>query len=164
MQIRRLSSIPGRHGLWVLTLVIVLISGGCASIGFQRPAGDVGWNTDYENALSPHTQLALGVMEALEGGDLPAQDGRLLADRWELLAETIAANAPEEQINRDRLMLETLLDASFIAEVKERRYTRWDLMKFMRASGMRIPAGGPGSINPDLVAARHTVERLKSRP
>jgi hypothetical protein len=164
MQTRRLSSIPGRFGSWALALAIVLTTGGCASIGFQKPAGDVGWNTDYENALSPHTQLALGLMEALEGGHLPAQDRGLLADRWEVLAETIAANAPDGQINRDRLMVEALLDASFIAGVKERRYTRWDLMKFMRASGMRVPAGGPGSINPDLVAARHTVERLKSRP
>jgi hypothetical protein len=158
------SSVSDGRGVWAFTLAMALITGGCASMGFQEPVADVGWSTDYENALSPHTQLALGFMEAMEGGQAPTRDRVLLAERWELLAHGIAASAPDDQINRDRLMIEELLDPHFITEVKERRYTRWDLMRFMRASGMRVPAGGPGSINPDLIAARHTVEKLMARP
>ncbi len=142
--------------------VAALATAGCMGPAMGPAMQDSGWQTEYEDALSPHTQLALGVMKALKEAPerVPAASRPELARRWQALASLIEAKAPPADINGARRGVEALLDPALLTEIKEERTTRGDLMGFMMSSGVRLPKGGMASLNPDHVAAVKTVEAL----
>ncbi len=135
---------------------------GCMGPAMGPAMPDTDWQTDYEDALSPHTQLALGVLKVLkeEPERVPAARRAELAQRWQALAKLIEAKAQAADINAARRTVEAMLERELLDEIKEERTTRGDLMGFMMSSGVRIPKGGMSSLNPDHVAAVKTVEAL----
>ena len=133
----------------------------CAAPEFSPTVADSGWNTSYKDALSPHTQLALGVMEKIKKGDRSFGNSSELAKKWTKLADDIDAGASDAVINQTRRDIESLLGRDLVAEIKKKTYSRGDLMGFMLRSGMSIPRGGPSAMNPDLVAAEKVVSMLK---
>lgn len=142
--------------------MIALATTGCMGPAMGPATSDAGWQTDYEDALSPHTQLALGVMQTLKETPelIPPASRPELARRWEPLAKLIEAKAAPEEINRARREVEALLDRDLIAQIKDEQRTKGDLMGFMMSSGARIPKGGMASLNPDHVAAVKVMEAL----
>lgn len=145
-----------------LASATALTSTGCMGPAMGPAMQDAGWQTDYEDALSPHTQLALGVMRVLkqEPDRVRVAIRAELARRWQALADLVEAKASATEVNAARREVEALLDPELLAEIKDERTTRGDLMGFMMSSGARIPKGGMASLNPDHVAAVKTVEAL----
>ncbi|MDT3707787.1 MAG: hypothetical protein ROZ09_13270 [Thiobacillus sp.] len=145
-----------------LASTLMLATTGCMGPAIGPATPDTDWQTDYEDALSPHTQLALGVMQTLKETPelIPPASRSELAHRWEPLAKLIEAKAAPEEINRARREVEVLLDRDLIAQIKDERRTKGDLMGFMMSSGARIPKGGMASLNPDHIAATKTIEAL----
>lgn len=141
---------------------IALTATGCMGPAMGPAIPDTGWETDYYDALSPHTQLALGVMTALkEAPDLVPLGSRAeIARRWQKLADLIGAKAPPAEISSARREVENALGHELVAKIKAERPTTGDLMGFMMSSGTRIPKGGMKSLNPDHVAALKVVEVL----
>lgn len=142
---------------------LALATAGCMGPTMSPVVPDAGWNTNYEDALSPHTQLALGVMQALKDdpGAIPSGNRAEIARRWQKLANLIETKAQPADINSARLEVEHALGENLIAKIKAEQPTRGDLMGFMMSSGARIPKGGMASLNPDHVAATKAVEALK---
>lgn len=153
-----------RKSLFPVTLagMLILAAGGCAGPAIRPAMPDTGWNTNYEDALSPHTQLALGVMQALkdEPEAIPAGKRPEIARRWQALADLIKADAQPADISHARRDVEAVLDKSLVDKIKAERLRRDDLMGFMMSSGVRVPKGGMKSLNPDHVAATKAVEAL----
>lgn len=141
---------------------VIALTAGCMGPAMGPAMQDVGWYTDYEDALSPHTQLALGVLQTLKETPelIPPASRSELARRWEPLAKLIEAKAPAEDINRARREVERLLDRELLVQIKDEKRTKGDLMGFMMSSGARIPKGGMASLNPDHVAAVKVMEAL----
>lgn len=142
---------------------LALATAGCMGPRMSPVVPDANWNTNYEDALSPHTQLALGVMKALkdEPGAVPSGSRAEIARRWQKLANLIEAKAQPAEINSARLEVEHALGERFVNKIKAEQPTRGDLMGFMMSSGVKIPKGGMASLNPDHVAATKAVEALK---
>lgn len=141
---------------------LALATAGCMGPMMSPVVPDAGWNTNYEDALSPHTQLALGVMQALKDDPaaIPSGNRAEIARRWRTLASLIEAKAPPAAVNNARLEVEHALGESFVNKLKAEQPTRGDLMGFMMSSGVRVPKGGMASLNPDHVAASKAVEAL----
>lgn len=148
-----------------LAAMMVFGASGCMGPAMGPAMPDTNWQTDYEDALSPHTQLALGILKALkeEPERVPVARRAELTQRWQALANLIEAKAPIADINAARRAVEALLDRELLAEIKDEHTTRGDLMGFMMSSGVRIPKGGMSSLNPDHVAAVKTVEALNKK-
>lgn len=146
----------------VLGGMFALTTAGCMGPVMSPLVPDTGWSTDYEDALSPHTQLALGVLKALkEAPDSVSPGSRAeISRRWQKLASLIETKAIPAEINSARRELEGALDHELVARIKTEKTTRGDLMGFMMSSGVRVPKGGMASLNPDHVAAMKTVEAL----
>lgn len=146
----------------LLAAVLALATGGCMGPRIGPAVPDAGWDTSYEDALSPHTQLALGVMQALkdEPETIPPRSRAEIARRWQALADLIRDNAAPADISRARLWVEAALDKALVDRIKEEQLRRGDLMGFMMSSGVRIPKGGMKNLNPDHVAATKTIEAL----
>lgn len=145
-----------------LATTLALATGGCMGPRIGPAMPDAGWDTSYEDALSPHTQLALGVMQALkdEPETIPTGSRAEIARRWQKLADLIRDNAEPADISRARLEVEAALDKALVDRIKEEQLRRGDLMGFMMSSGVRIPKGGMKNLNPDHVAATKAVEAL----
>lgn len=145
-----------------LACTLALATAGCMGPTMSPVVPDVGWNTDYEDALSPHTQLALGVMRALkeEPETVPPGSRAEIARQWQKLADVIGAKAPPAEISRARLEVERALGKPLVDKIKEEQQTRGDLMGFMMSSGTKLPKGGMKNLNPDHVAATKAVEAL----
>lgn len=143
-------------------LFLVLASAGCMGPRLAPPTPDAEWDTSYEDALSPHTQLALGVMRTLkeEPTAIPPATRSRIAQRWQMLADLVKDAASPADINRARLEVEALLDKKLVDRIKEDHLRRDDLMGFMMSSGVRLPKGGIKNLNPDHVAATKAVEAL----
>lgn len=152
-----------RQAALPVALALALAMGGCAGPKIAPAMPDAGWDTSYEDALSPHTQLALGVMQALKEEPETIQPaGRPeIAQRWQKLADLIKDNAAPADISRARFEVEALLDKKLVGKIKEERLRRGDLIGFMMSSGVRIPKGGMKNLNPDHIAATKTIEALK---
>lgn len=146
----------------LLAAALTLATAGCMGPRIGPAMPDAGWNTSYEDALSPHTQLALGVMQALkeEPETIPQGSRAEIARRWQKLADLIRDNAGPADISRARLEVEATLDKALVDRIKEAQLRRDDLMGFMMSSGVRIPKGGMKNLNPDHVAATKAVEAL----
>ena len=151
-----------KQSLLLIALGIATVTIGCVGPQFSPPTSDAGsgWQTDYSSALSPHTQFALGVMQAAERG-VEIKNPARMADQWQLLAERIEAGAGTSEINKIRREIESNSNPALLEKTKGAHYTRSDLMAFMIGSGMKIPEGGIGSLNPDVMAARHASEMLR---
>ncbi len=151
-----------QHKLLSLALsgIVALGIGGCMGPKMGPVVPDTGWDTSYEDALSPHTQLALGTLEALKKNPASVTNTAEAAKKWQELANLIEAKADGDKINAARRDLEGTLGQSFIDGIKTKHYTKSDLMTFMMSSGMKIPKGGIGSLNPDHVAAMKVTEAL----
>ncbi len=145
-----------------LAAVLALATAGCMGPRIGPAVPDAGWDTSYEDALSPHTQLALGVMQALKDDPetIPPSRRADIAQRWQKLADLIKGSAGPGDISRARLDVEAALDKGLLDKIKEERLRRGDLMGFMMSSGVRIPKGGMKNLNPDHVAATKAVEAL----
>lgn len=145
-----------------LAATLALATGGCMGPRIGPAMPDAGWDTSYEDALSPHTQLALGVMQALkdEPETIPPGKRAEIARRWQKLADLVRDNAEPADISRARLEVESVLDKALVDRIKEEQLRRGDLMGFMMSSGVRIPKGGMKNLNPDHVAATKTIEAL----
>lgn len=141
------------------TLTASIVS--CAGPEFASTVQDSGWNTSYKDALSPHTQLALGVMEKIKKDAGAIKNASALGQKWSKLAEDIDDGASDAELNRSRSEIESLLGENLVDEIKDKTYSRADLMGFMLRNGMSIPRGGPSAMNPDLVAAEKVVSMLK---
>jgi len=141
---------------------LALATAGCIGPTMSPVVPDTNWNTNYEDALSPHTQLALGVMKALKDDPnaVPSGSRAEIARHWQKLANLIGAKASPADINSARLEVEHALGKSLVTQIKAEQPTRGDLMGFMMSSGTRIPKGGMASLNPDHVAATKVVEAL----
>ncbi len=141
----------------------VLMATGCMGPAIGPAVPDVGWDTEYYDALSPHTQLALGVLKTLKEApeQVPIGNRPEIADRWQKLADLIGTKAPPAEINRARRDVEAALGRELVNRIKAEKPTTGDLMGFMMSSGMRVPKGGMKSLNPDHVAAVKAVEVLK---
>lgn len=146
----------------VLVGTLALTAAGCMGPMMSPVVPDTSWDTNYEDALSPHTQLALGVMKALKDDPNAVPSGRRaeIARHWQKLANLIGANAQPAKINSARLEVEHALGENLVTKIKAEQPTRGDLMGFMMSSGTRIPKGGMASLNPDHVAATKAVEAL----
>lgn len=146
----------------VLGGTIALTVTGCMGPTMNPPTQDVGWETEYEDALSPHTQLALGVMQTLKETPelIPPVSRPELISRWQKLAKLIEMKAPPEEINSARREVENMLDHGLVDQIKSEKRTKGDLMGFMMSSGVRLPKGGMASLNPDHVAAIKVMEAL----
>lgn len=146
----------------VLAGTLALTTAGCMGPTMGPVVSDAAWNTSYEDALSPHTQLALGVMQALKDDPdtVPSGSRPEIARRWQKLANLIEAKAQAAVINSARLEVEHALGDNLVTKIKAEQTTRGDLMGFMMSSGVRIPKGGMASLNPDHVAATKAVEAL----
>lgn len=145
----------------LVSAVLVASVGGCAAPNFAPVVEDSGWNTSYKDALSPHTQLALGVMKKLKENENAIGNKSALSAKWGKLASDIEGKASDATINKSRKDIEVILGQKLVNEVKESAYSKGDLMGFMMSSGMSIPPGGPSAMNPDLVAAEKVVAMLK---
>lgn len=145
-----------------LAATLALATSGCMGPRIGPAMPDAGWDTSYEDALSPHTQLALGVMQALkdEPETIPPGSRAEIARRWQKLADLIKDNAAPADVSRARLEVESVLDKALVDKIKEEQLRRGDLMGFMMSSGVRIPKGGMKNLNPDHVAATKAVEAL----
>ncbi len=146
----------------VLGGTIALTATGCMGPTMNPPTQDAGWETEYEDALSPHTQLALGVMQALKETPelIPPASRPELISRWQKLAKLIEMKAPPGEINSARREVENMLDHELVDQIKREKRTKGDLMGFMMSSGVRLPKGGMASLNPDHVAAIKVMEAL----
>lgn len=144
-----------------LGVAIALTSAGCMGPQFAPASSDVGWDTNYTDALSPHTQLALGVMNALKDDPAQVKNQAAAAALWDTLAGQVDAKAGDAAINATRAKIEALMGPELVAKVKSEHYSKGDLMGFMISSGMKIPKGGSGSLNPDFMAAQNTAKLLK---
>lgn len=158
-----------QHGMLRRTILPVVLGGtivltvtGCMGPTMSLPTQDVGWNTEYYDALSPHTQLALGVMHALKETPelIPPASRSELVLRWQKLADLIKVKAAPEEINNARREVEARLDGGLVNEIKEEKRTTGDLMGFMMSSGVRMPKGGMANLNPDHIAATKVIEAL----
>lgn len=147
-----------------LTAILGLGVAACAPT-FSPTIPDTGWDTSYEDALSPHTQLALSVMKTLTSSPdaIPAGNRTDIANRWQKLADLVGAKAQPADISAARRDVEAALGDAVVTKAKAGKYTRADLMAFMMSSGMKIPAGGMSSLNPDHVAATKTVDALRGK-
>lgn len=143
-----------------LSGIVALGIGGCMGPKMGPVVPDTGWDTSYEDALSPHTQLALGTLEALKKDSTSVKNTAEAARKWQALANLIEAKADGDKINAARRDLEGSLGQTFVDGVKAKHYTKSDLMSFMMNSGMKIPKGGISSLNPDHVAATKVTEAL----
>ena len=141
---------------------ITLTATGCMGPTMGPAVPDTDWETEYYDALSPHTQLALGVMKALKETPelVPSGSRAEIARRWQKLADLIGAKAPPAEISSARREVENALGHELVAKIKTEKPTTGDLMGFMMSSGTRIPKGGMKSLNPDHVAAVKVVEVL----
>lgn len=138
----------------ILLIGAVSISSvGCVAPKFSEPVPDPHWNTEYQGALSPHTQLALGVMKIAQEHPERINNKVILRNHWEKLAKSIESGESDTHIKELRRQIETSLGSRTVEEIKGKQYQQADLMSFMLSTGMSIPRGGPGSINPDLMAA-----------
>ena len=146
----------------MLSSAIALAATGCMGPAMGPAVPDTGWETEYYDALSPHTQLALGVMKALkETPDLVPLGSRAeIARHWQKLADLIGAKAPPAEINSARREVENALGRELVAKIKPEKPTTGDLMGFMMSSGTRVPKGGMKNLNPDHIAAVKAVEAL----
>lgn len=166
MNIKHDPSLPGRKWVHALVLgaVVTLGATACVMPKIDTAIPDTGWNTSHEDALSPHTQLALGVMQAMkdDASEVPVDARPALARQWQKLADLIGAKASPAEINSARREVEHALNRELLDKIKAGRPNKSDLMSFMMGSGMKIPKGGIGSLNPDHVAAVKTVELLQS--
>lgn len=146
----------------VLGGALALAAAGCMGPTIAPATPDTGWNTSYPDALSPHTQLALGVLKALKENPaaVPAGSRADVAQRWQKLANLVGAKASAAELNAARRDVESALGDALVSKIKGDKPTSGDLMAFMMSSGMKIPAGGIGSLNPDHVAATKAVETL----
>ncbi|HMM47332.1 MAG TPA: hypothetical protein PKC12_05065 [Thiobacillaceae bacterium] len=153
----RASALP-----FLLITAFALAAGGCIGPRIGPAMPDAGWDTSYEDALSPHTQLALGVMRTLkeEPETIPPSRRGEIAQRWQKLADLIRDQAPPAEISRARLEVEAKLDKALVDRIKEEQLRRDDLMGFMMSSGVRVPKGGMKNLNPDHIAATKTIEAL----
>ena len=138
-----------------------MLIAGCVTPTFSPIVSDSGWNTTYKDALSPHTQLALGVMKKLKKDSASIMNQAVLSKKWGQLGKEIDSGASDSVLNRSRKKIESLLGENLVSEIKEESFSKGDLMGFMMFNGMSIPPGGPSSINPDLVAAEKVVSMLK---
>ncbi len=138
---------------------------GCMGPMMNPVVPDAGWNTSYEDALSPHTRLALGVMQSLkeDPAEIPSGNRAEIARLWQMLASLIEAKAQPAAINSARLEVERALGERFVNKLKAEQPTRGDLMGFMMSSGVRVPKGGMASLDPDHVAATKAVEALNKQ-
>ncbi len=137
-----------------------LIVAGCMGPKFDEPLADPEWDTSYPSALSPHTQLALGVMKVMQEEPSRIEGKTRLARQWQELAAGIESKAQGARINRLRREIEASLGSDLVREIRGEHYRRSDLMSFMLSTGMSIPEGGPGAIDPDLIAAKQAALRL----
>lgn len=146
----------------VLGGALALAAAGCMGPTIAPATPDSGWNTSYPDALSPHTQLALGVLKALKENPaaVPAGSRADVAQRWQKLAGLVESKASAADLNAARRDVESALGDALVSKIKSDKPTSGDLMAFMMSSGMKIPAGGIGSLNPDHVAATKAVEAL----
>lgn len=151
-----------KPALLLLAATLAFSASGCMGPRIGPAMPDAGWDTSYEDALSPHTQLALGVMQALkdEPETIPPGSRAEIARRWQKLADLIRDNAEPANISRARLEVESVLDKALVDRIKEEQLRRGDLMGFMMSSGVKIPKGGMKNLNPDHVAATKAVEAL----
>lgn len=162
-----------RHHTFLRKVFLIVMLGsatvftttGCMGPAMSPAVPDVGWDTEYYDALSPHTQLALGVLKTLKEApeQVPSGSRPEIADRWQKLADLIGAKAPPAEINRARQNVEAVLGRELVNRIKAEKPTTGDLMGFMMSSGMRVPKGGMKSLNPDHVAAVKVVEVLKKK-
>lgn len=145
-----------------LACTLALATAGCMGPTMSPVVPDVGWNTDYADALSPHTQLALGVMQTLkdEPDAIPSANRAEIARQWQKLADVIGAKAPPAEISRARIEVERALGKPLVDRLKDEWPTRGDLMGFMMSSGTKLPKGGMKNLNPDHIAATKTIEAL----
>lgn len=166
MNIKHGPSLPGRKWVHALVLgaVVTLGATACVMPKIDTAIPDTGWNTSHEDALSPHTQLALGVMQAMkdDANAVPMDARPALARQWQKLADLIGTKASPDEINNARREVEHALNRELLDKIKAGRPSKADLMSFMMGSGMKIPKGGIGSLNPDHVAAVKAVESLQS--
>ena len=145
----------------LISAVFIASVAGCAAPSFSPTVVDSEWNTNYKDALSPHTQLALGVMKKIKKNEDAIGDKLALSRKWSSLARDIDSKASDATLNKSRRDIEALLGQKLVDEIKGEAYSRGDLMGFMMSSGMSIPPGGPSAMNPDLVAAEKVVAMLK---
>src|SRR5574340_1664133 len=145
-----------------LASTLMLATPGCTGPAIGPATPDTDWQTDYEDALSPHTQLALGVMQTLKETPelIPPVSRPELISRWQKLAKLIEMKAPTEEINSARREVENMLDHGLVDQIKSEKRTKGDLMGFMMSSGVRLPKGGMASLNTDHVAAIKVMEAL----
>jgi len=144
-----------------LGLAIALTSAGCMGPQLAPATSDAGWDTTYTDALSPHTQLALGVMNTLKDDPAQVRNQAEAAALWDKLAGQIEAKASDADINATRAKIEALMGTAMVDRIKAEQYRKTDLMGFMISSGMKIPKGGSGSLNPDFMAAQQAAKMLK---
>lgn len=144
-----------------LGLAIALTSAGCMGPQFAPATSDAGWDTSYNDALSPHTQLALGVMNTLKDDPAQVKNQAEAAALWDKLAGQVEAKAGDADINATRAKIEALMGTAMVDKIKAEQYRKTDLMGFMISSGMKIPKGGSGSLNPDFMAAQQAAKMLK---
>lgn len=141
---------------------IAMSAVGCVGPKIGPAIPDSGWDTSYSDALSPHTQLALGVLESLKSDPASVPNKGAVLGEWKTLAQLIDQKASVDQINAARRQVEGALGQGMVDKIKAKHYSKSDLMGFMLSSGMKIPAGGVGSLNPDLIAAQKVTESLQA--
>lgn len=148
----------------VLGSVLALGVAACAGPNIGPAIPDTGWDTSYEDALSPHTRLALGVLKAMQDDPNAVHPAARagLADRWQRLADLVGAKATPGEISAARRDVEVALGGGLVDRIKADHATKADLMMFMMSSGMKIPKGGLSSLNPDHVAATKAIEALRT--
>lgn len=146
----------------VLGGLIAASAVGCMGPKIGPAIPDSGWDTSYSDALSPHTQLALGVLESLKSDPASVSNKSAALGEWRELARLLDQKASAEQINAARRRVESALGQGMVDSIKAKRYSKSDLMGFMLGSGMKIPVGGVGSLNPDLIAAQKVTEALQA--
>ncbi|WP_303908388.1 c-type cytochrome [Thiohalomonas denitrificans] len=151
-----------KRRLLLIAIGMVITTTGCVGPQFSAPTSDAGsgWQTEYTDALNPHTQLALGVLQAVERGDT-IQNRARMADQWQLLSERIEAGADTSEVNKIRREIESNSNPALVEKAKDARYSRSDLMGFMISSGMKIPKDGISSLDPDMMAARQASKVLR---
>lgn len=135
--------------------VLFLVVSACIGPSFEAAKPLEGWDTSYDDALTPSSQLALGILETLKGTPGQIQNEGALAKSWTEVAELIQREAAPEQIDSVVRGIEQSLDEKLVTKIKSKKYRRGDLVSFMISAGVKPPKEGLGALNPDReVAAR----------
>jgi rhodanese-related sulfurtransferase/cytochrome c553 len=128
-----------------------------------KSGGGGDWATNYEDALIPCTQLALGTMHILQEDESRLANKEAVATAWQALLSTMKEGASQDRVKAARKKVEAALGADVVGSIQARRYSVTDLMAFMMSAGMKPPAGGTDGVNMDAIAAQHVIDMLSGK-